>query len=118
MHCSSCQKTLHQVYHMQDTLTKVGKKLRKSNVSVDVVSFGDCAEANKEKLEAFIAAVNKDANSHYVEAPAGSNLCDFLLSSPIVSQGGGGEGEGGEGGEGAGELLCLLLFCLCSGCGR
>ena len=104
---------------MQEELTKVGKKLRKSNVSVDVVSFGECAEANKEALEAFVAAVNKDSNSNFVEAPMGSNLCDFLLSSPIVSQGdaggGGGGGEGAEGGAGAAPLLlckCMVAsFC-------
>ena len=82
---------------MQAILEKVGKKLKKNNVSVDVVAFGDCAEGNREKLEAFVAAVNKDSNSNYVEAPMGSNLCDFLLSSPIVSQAYGGGGDAGAG---------------------
>jgi 26S proteasome regulatory subunit N10 len=83
---------------LQDLLEKVGKKLKKNNVSVDVVSFGECAEANREKLEAFVAAVNKDSNSNYVEAPMGSNLSDYLLSSPIVSQAyGGGDGGAGPG---------------------
>jgi 26S proteasome regulatory subunit N10 len=85
---------------LQAVLEKVGKKLKKNNVSVDVVSFGDCAEGNREKLEAFVASVNKDNNSHFVEAPLGSNLCDFLLSSPILSQGGYGGGEEGGGGAG------------------
>lgn len=84
----------------QELLVKVGKKLKKNNVSVDVVSFGACADDNREALEAFVAAVNKDQNSHFVEAPLGTNLCDFLLSSPVVSQAGAG-GGGGEGGEGA-----------------
>ena len=78
----------------------MGKKLKKNNVSVDVVSFGACADENREALEAFVAAVNKDQNSHFVEAPLGTNLCDYLLSSPVVSQGNAG-GGGGEGGEGA-----------------
>jgi 26S proteasome regulatory subunit N10 len=86
---------------MQELLTKVGKKLRKSNVSIDVVSFGECAAANKEVLEAFVAAVNKDSNSHFVEAPLGANLCDFLLSSPVVRQGGDGGGGAGSGGSAA-----------------
>lgn len=77
---------------------KVGKKLKKNNVSVDVVSFGASAEENKDKLEAFVAAVNKDANSHFVEVPTGSNLADFLLSSPVVSQASAGEAGGGAGG--------------------
>lgn len=82
---------------VQAILEKVGKKLKKNNVSVDVVAFGDCAESNREKLEGFVAAVNKDSNSNYVEAPMGSNLCDFLLSSPIVSQAYGGGGDAGAG---------------------
>ena len=63
-------------------LTSVGKKLRKCNVAVDVVSFGDVDE-NAEKLDAFMSAVNKNNNSHLVTVPAGSNLADVLLSTPI-----------------------------------
>jgi hypothetical protein len=83
-------------------LIKIGKKLKKNNVSIDIVSFGDCAEANKERLEAFVAAVNKDSNSHFVEAPMGSNLCDFLLSTPVISQ----AGMDGGGGSGGGATRC------------
>lgn len=41
----------------RDKLVQLGKKLKKNNVSVDVVSFGEDA-VNKDKLEAFIGAVN------------------------------------------------------------
>lgn len=92
-------------------LEKVGKKLKKNNVSVDVVSFGDCAEENKEKLEAFVAAVIKDDSSHYVEVPMGSNLSDFLLGSPIVSQAYGDAG-GGAAGAGAGAAAGKILSCI------
>lgn len=95
--CASRLCAPHAPQRMQAVLEKVGKKLKKNNVSVDVVAFGDCAESNREKLEAFVAAVNKDSNSNYVEAPMGSNLCDFLLSSPIVSQAYGGGGDAGAG---------------------
>lgn len=87
----------------------MGKKLKKNNVSVDVVSFGDCAEENKEKLEAFVAAVTKDESSHYVEVPLGSNLSDFLLGSPVVSQAygeTGGAAAGAGAGGAAGAHLC------------
>lgn len=90
-------------------LEKVGKKLKKNNVSVDVISFGDCAEENKEKLEAFVAAVTKDDSSHYVEVPLGSNLSDFLLGSPVVSQAygdAGGAAAGAGAGGAAGAHLC------------
>eukprot|EP00958_Prasinococcus_capsulatus_P021664 scaffold2963_cov341-Prasinococcus_capsulatus_cf.AAC.4 len=53
-----------------ETLVKVGKKLKKNNVAVDIVSFGDI-EANKEKLEALLAAVNSNDNSHLIEVPPG-----------------------------------------------
>lgn len=101
---------------MQAILEKVGKKLKKNNVSVDVVAFGDCAEGNRDKLEAFVAAVNKDSNSNYVEAPMGSNLCDFLLSSPIVSQAYGGGGDDGAGaapaaGTNTSSHLFILIVC-------
>jgi hypothetical protein len=38
-------------------LVKLGKKLKKNNIAVDIVNFGEEAE-NVEKLESFIKAVN------------------------------------------------------------
>ncbi len=61
---------------------KVGKKLKKNNVAVDIVSFGS-EEANAEKLEAFVQAVNSGENSHLVTVPAGTILADMLFGSPI-----------------------------------
>merc|ERR1712028_195124 len=54
---------------------------------------------NTAKLEAFVAAVNNNDNSHLVTIPPGNHvLSDLLLSSPIVSgSGGGGGGAGGAG---------------------
>lgn len=42
-------------------LVKLGKKLKKNNVAVDVVNFGEEGE-NTSKLEAFIEAVNSNDN--------------------------------------------------------
>ena len=61
---------------------KVGKKLKKNNVAVDIVSFGS-EELNAEKLEAFVAAVNSGDNSHLVTVPAGTILADMLFGTPI-----------------------------------
>lgn len=73
----------------QKKLVRLGKKLKKNNVAVDVINFGEEA-INTEKLEAFINAVNSNDNSHIVTIPPGPHiLSDILLSSPIV------EGEGG-----------------------
>lgn len=88
----------------QEELTKIGKKLKKNNVALDIVSFGD-DEVNAEKLEALIAAVDSNENSHIVTVPAGTVLSDMLFGSPIFHPDGtagyGGAG-GAAGGEGAG----------------
>ncbi|KAJ3080949.1 hypothetical protein HK102_002681, partial [Quaeritorhiza haematococci] len=69
----------------EKTLVKLGKKLKKNNVAVDVINFGEEAE-NTAKLEAFIAAVNSSDNSHLVTIPPGPHiLSDILLTSPIVA---------------------------------
>ena len=69
----------------EDSLVKLAKRLKKNNVAVDVVSFGEHLE-NSAKLEAFIAAVNNSDNSHLVTVPTGpSILSDVLLTSPIIS---------------------------------
>lgn len=89
----------------QAALVRLGKKLKKNAVAVDVVNFGEEAE-NAAKLEAFINAVNNDDNSHLVTIPPGPHiLSDILISSPIVSSNedaGGGMGGGGGGGGGDG----------------
>ncbi|KAJ3159006.1 hypothetical protein HDU86_002175 [Geranomyces michiganensis] len=69
----------------EKALVRLGKKLKKNNVAVDVINFGEEAE-NTTKLEAFIAAVNSSENSHLVSIPPGPHiLSDVLLSSPIVA---------------------------------
>lgn len=60
--------------------------MKKNNVAIDVVSFGE-EEVNESKLKAFIDAVNRDDNSHYISIPSGSNiiLSDALMGTPILS---------------------------------
>lgn len=66
------------------SLVKLGKKLKKNSVAVDIINFGEEAE-NAAKLEALLNAVNSDDNSHLVTVPPGPHvLSDILLSSPIV----------------------------------
>ncbi|KAJ3312735.1 hypothetical protein HDV04_002699 [Boothiomyces sp. JEL0838] len=68
----------------EKTLVKLGKKLKKNNVAVDVVNFGQEKE-NTDKLAAFIEAVNSNDNSHLVTIPPGPHLLsDVLLTSPII----------------------------------
>mmetsp|Transcript_38707 Transcript_38707/g.86435 ORF Transcript_38707/g.86435 Transcript_38707/m.86435 type:complete len:410 (-) Transcript_38707:635-1864(-) len=72
-------------------LKKVAGNLRKNNIAVDVVSIGE-VEENREKLENFVKAVEKDGNSNLVTIPAGCTPSDVLISSPIVNEGMGGGG--------------------------
>ncbi|KAJ3354472.1 hypothetical protein HDU83_005174 [Entophlyctis luteolus] len=69
----------------EKSLVKLGKKLKKNNIAVDVINFGQDAE-NTSKLEAFISAVNSSDNSHLVTIPPGPHvLSDVLISSPILA---------------------------------
>lgn len=91
----------------QDTMVKVAKKLKKNNIAVDIVAFGDAigAETGESVLRAFVAAVNSSDNSsvfissfilpaclinsylrNFVVAPPGPHLLsDSLIASPILS---------------------------------
>ncbi len=92
-----------------DALVKLGKKLKKNNVSVDVVSFG-CDEENKDKLEAFHAAVNSGDTSHLVTVPSGTILSDMLFATPIFMEEGAGGPGGAEGGVPARQSLVVDGF--------
>ena len=70
-------------------LVNLGKKLKKNNVALDVVCFGDTESASK--LQELVNAVNSSDNSRMVTIPQGVNvLYDSLVNTPIV--------HGGEGG--------------------
>eukprot|EP00897_Mesotaenium_endlicherianum_P000497 jgi/Mesen1/10448/ME000082S09953 len=77
-----------------DTLVRIGKKLKKNNVALDIVSFGDEDDSKSSKLAALLEAVNSNDNSHLVHVPPGpAVLSDVIISSPIFT----GDGEGGSG---------------------
>jgi 26S proteasome regulatory subunit N10 len=82
---------------------QVGNALKKNNVAVSVVMLGEL-EANVEKMEAFVAKVNSNDNSHLVQVPAGVVPSDAIRTSLIMGDqmltgdagmGGGGGGDGG-----------------------
>ena len=86
-------------------LVKLAKKMKKNNVAVDFVNFGEF-EGNTGTLEAFLQNVNSSDNSHLVTIPPGGYLLsDVLARSAIVSEdgvsGGGGGGGGGDDGDAA-----------------
>lgn len=109
----------------EKALVKLAKKMKKNNVAIDVVNFGEEAE-NTAKLEAFVNAVNSGDNSHLITIPPGPHiLSDQLLSTPVfVGEDGTSSGfaTGGGGGGGGGEYdfgvdpntdpeLALVCFC-------
>lgn len=66
-------------------LVRLAKKMKKNNVAVDFISFGQEAD-NNDKLEKFIEQVNSGDNSHLVTIPPGPRLLsDVLTSSPIIN---------------------------------
>jgi len=81
-------------------LEVLGKNLKKNNVSLDLVSFGEVDE-NTAKLDKLLTAVNSGDTSHVLPVPVGPKLLsDVLLSSPILSDGDIPAGAGAAGGGG------------------
>jgi len=84
-------------------LVQLAKKMKKGNVSVDFVLFGDLDDDDtQKKLQAFNESVKGGEGSNLVVIPPSSKLLsDQLISSPILlgdSAGGSGGGGGGSGG--------------------
>jgi len=86
-------------------LVKLAKKMKKNNVSIDFVAFGELDDDTTKKLTAFNEAVKGGDGSHVAIIPPGPGLLsDQLITSPILNAdgamgGGSGGGEGGAGGE-------------------
>ncbi|OLN95951.1 26S proteasome non-ATPase regulatory subunit 4-like protein [Colletotrichum chlorophyti] len=86
-------------------LVTLAKKMKKGNVSVDFVLFGDLDDDDtQKKLQAFNETVKGGEGSHLVVIPPSSKLLsDQLISSPILlGDSAGGSGSGGGGGESSG----------------
>ncbi|KAJ4959188.1 hypothetical protein NE237_026299 [Protea cynaroides] len=81
------------VKYDKKVLEAIGRKLKKNNVALDIVDFGD-EDGKLEKLEALLSSVNSNDRSHIVHVPPGSDaLSDVLISTPIFT----GDAEGGSG---------------------
>lgn len=102
----------------EKTLVKLAKKMKKNNISIDVVAFGDLESDQTKKLEAFVENVKGGDGSNLAIIPPGPNLLsEELQVSPILGgdgAGGGAEdsGEGGFGFEDAAENDPELAFAL------
>jgi len=89
----------------EKTLVKLAKKMKKNNVSIDFVCFGEIDDDVTKKLQAFNENVKSGDGSHLAIIPPGPGLLsDQLITSPILngdgSGGGGGMGGGADGGDG------------------
>lgn len=105
-------------------MVRLAKKMKKNNVAVDIINFGEEAQ-NTAKLEAFINNVNNGDNryvvdccesvcvliqngvsSHLVSIPPGPHiLSDMLLSTSILSgEEGAAAANFGSGGGGGGDF--------------
>ena len=76
------------VRHSLEDLVILGRKLKKYNIAVDIISFGSVDE-NRDQLKGFLDAVNNSNNSSIVEVPVGFYLMDSLFSSSLMSDIGG-----------------------------
>lgn len=96
----------------EKTLVKLAKKMKKNNVSIDFVLFGDLEDdSTQRKLQAFIDNVKgqRDSSNLVVIPPSGKLLSDQLLTTPILGEAGAaaaaaaaaahGVGDGGEFGD-------------------
>lgn len=75
----------------EKSMVKLAKKLKKNNVAVDVVSFGEdeSREPNDQVLRAFVESANSGENSHFVTiAPGTRLLSDVVIASPILAEDG------------------------------
>lgn len=84
-------------------LVKLAKKMKKNNVAVDFINFGEESE-NTEKLEKFREGVNSNDNSHVVTVPPGPHLLANQLTALFVDSEFGGSLGGASGLGGAGDL--------------
>ncbi|KKK16799.1 hypothetical protein P175DRAFT_0558198 [Aspergillus ochraceoroseus IBT 24754] len=82
----------------EKTLVKLAKKMKKNNISIDVIAFGDLESDQTKKLEAFVENVKGGDGSNLAIIPPGpSLLSEELQATPIL--GGDGAGAGGMGGD-------------------
>jgi 26S proteasome regulatory subunit N10 len=95
------------VLEEEKKLVALAKKMKKGNVSIDFVVFGDLDDDDAlKKLQAFNDSVKGSEGSHLVVIPPSSKLLsDQLISTPILLGEGapGGLGMGGGGGGGGGD---------------
>ncbi|KAA8648332.1 hypothetical protein EYZ11_005726 [Aspergillus tanneri] len=84
----------------EKSLVKLAKKMKKNNVSIDVIAFGDLESDQTKKLEAFVENVKGGDGSHLAIIPPGPNLLsEELQVTPILGGDNAADGVAGDGGD-------------------
>lgn len=99
--------TCSPIAESEGQLVKLAKRMKKNNISIDFIVFGDLEPENTKKLEAFNENIKGGDGSHLAIIPPGpSLLSDTLVTTPILSADGvaprGGTDEAGADGGGGG----------------
>ncbi|KAL8951135.1 MAG: hypothetical protein Q9222_002879 [Ikaeria aurantiellina] len=99
--------TCSPIGESEKDLVRLAKRMKKNNISIDFIAFGDLEEENTKKLQAFNESIKGGDGSHLAIIPPGpSLLSDTLVTTPILSADGvaprGGPEEGGADGGGGG----------------
>ena len=101
--------TCSPIEESEKDLVKLAKRMKKNNISIDFIAFGDLEPDNTKKLEVFNENIKGGDGSHLAIIPPGpSLLSDTLVTTPILSadgvapRGGGTEEGGVESGGGGG----------------
>ena len=67
-----------------DDLVLLGKKLKKNNVAIDIISFGNI-DTNREAVNLIVKNADNSNNSHLLEVGVDQYLMDCILCSPIIN---------------------------------
>ena len=97
----------HPLVGSEEDFEDVGMRLKKNNVSIDVINFAN--PDNVSRLQTLVNTANKESDDaptcHFLDVPAGcSSIVDVMISSPILQPDdmGGDAAMGGGGGGGMG----------------
>ena len=100
----------HPLRGSEDDFEDVGLRLKKNNVSIDIINFAN--PDNVSRLQTLVNTANKESDDaptcHFLDVPAGcSSIMEVMISSPILQpedmggaagdMGGGAPGGGGGG---------------------
>ncbi|KAL9047266.1 MAG: hypothetical protein Q9214_000119 [Letrouitia sp. 1 TL-2023] len=100
--------TCSPITESEKDLVKLAKRMKKNNINIDFIAFGDLEPESTKKLEVFNENIKGGDGSHLAVIPPGpSLLSDHLVTTPIlngdgVAPRGGGDDVGGADGGGGG----------------